>query len=107
MQRLSQAVEATLEHWVETARIDAPRPDVRGPLQEAQPARLVQVATESRQQALPAGSWWLPLDQPLALLAVVALEPDSPSSYFANRLLRGLDSAARVMKALPAPSPGK
>jgi len=36
------------------------------------------------------------LDQPLANLAVAALEPDTPSSYFANRLLPSLDAALRV-----------
>ena len=49
----------------------------------------------------PADSWYVPLDQPLAHLAVAALEPDTPSSYFANRLLPSLDSVLRV-RAPPA-----
>ncbi|MEO7160490.1 MAG: M14 family zinc carboxypeptidase [Polaromonas sp.] len=45
----------------------------------------------------PAGSYYVPLNQPLANLAIAALEPDTPSSYFANQLLDSLASAARVM----------
>lgn len=45
----------------------------------------------------PPGSYYVPLNQPLANLAIAALEPDTPSSYFANQLLDGLASAARVM----------
>lgn len=45
----------------------------------------------------PAGSYYVPLSQPLANLAMAALEPDTPSSYFSNRLLDGLADAARIM----------
>ena len=45
----------------------------------------------------PAGSYYVPLNQPLANLAIAALEPDTHSSYFANRLLDELASAARIM----------
>ncbi len=44
-----------------------------------------------------AGSYYVPLNQPLALLAVAALEPDTQNSYFANRLIESLDDTARVM----------
>ena len=45
----------------------------------------------------PAGSFYIPLNQPLANLAIAALEPDSQSSYFSNKLLEALSSTARVM----------
>ncbi|CAN5213906.1 hypothetical protein BH10PSE16_BH10PSE16_19290 [soil metagenome] len=45
----------------------------------------------------PAGSYYVPLNQPLANLAIAALEPDTQSSFFANRLLGELASVARVM----------
>lgn len=45
----------------------------------------------------PTGSYYVPLNQPLANLAMAALEPDTPNSFFANRLLDGLASTARVM----------
>ena len=45
----------------------------------------------------PVGSYYVPLNQPLANLAIAALEPDTRSSYFANRLVNELADAARVM----------
>lgn len=45
----------------------------------------------------PAGSYYIPLNQPLANLAIAALEPDSPASYFSNQLIDDLNSIARVM----------
>jgi hypothetical protein len=45
----------------------------------------------------PAGSYYVPLNQPLANLAIAALEPDTRSSYFANRLIDALASTARIM----------
>ncbi|MBS0315696.1 MAG: peptidase M14 [Proteobacteria bacterium] len=43
------------------------------------------------------GSYYVPVNQPLGSVAVAALEPDSPSSYFANHLLGDLRSTTRVM----------
>ena len=57
----------------------------------------VQVALASQPLAAPAGSYYVSLEQPLANLAIAALEPDTQNSFFANRLLRSLDDAARVM----------
>ncbi len=55
-----------------------------------------------------AGSYYVPLDQPLANLAFAALEPDSPNSYVAHRVVNALGGVARVtarpdwrMTALP------
>ncbi|MEO8013039.1 MAG: M14 family metallopeptidase [Polaromonas sp.] len=45
----------------------------------------------------PVGSYYVPLSQPLANLAIAALEPDTQSSYFANRLFSDLAGVARVM----------
>ncbi len=89
------------ERWVELSRIEAARPDVRGQVEGGAAARLVQVRTEAVPLAVPAGSWYVGLDQPLANLAVAALEPDSPSSFFANHLLPDLASAARVLQPRP------
>jgi hypothetical protein len=49
----------------------------------------------------PAGSYYVPLDQALGNLVFVALEPDSPNSYFSQALIDELSSVARVM-AQPA-----
>ena len=45
----------------------------------------------------PAGSYYISLSQPLANLAIAALEPDTPASYFSNQLIDDLSSIARVM----------
>ena len=45
----------------------------------------------------PRGSYYVPLNQPLANLVVAALEPDTPFSFFANRLIGDLQSTLRVM----------
>ena len=45
----------------------------------------------------PTGSYYVPMNQPLANLVIAALEPDTQSSYFSNQLLDNLASTARVM----------
>jgi hypothetical protein len=45
----------------------------------------------------PSGSYYVPLSQPLANLAIAALEPDNQGSYFDSRLLNDLAGVARVM----------
>jgi hypothetical protein len=45
----------------------------------------------------PAGSYYVPLDQALGNLVLVALEPDTPNSYFSQALIDELHSVARVM----------
>ena len=53
------------------------------------------------------GSFFVPLTQPMALLAVAALEPDSPSSYLAHGIIDGADSVARTttVPSIPPSSP--
>jgi hypothetical protein len=45
----------------------------------------------------PADSYYVPLDQALGNLVFVALEPDSPNSYFSQALIDELSAVARVM----------
>jgi hypothetical protein len=47
----------------------------------------------------PVGSYYIPLNQ-LANLAIAALEPDTQSSFFTNRLVDNLAGIARVMSNL-------
>jgi hypothetical protein len=90
------------EGWHELSRSESARPDVRGSVADAaNTAIAVQVDLVARAALAPAGSWYVPLDQPLANLVIAALEPDTPSSYFANRLLPTLDAVLRV-RAPPA-----
>jgi hypothetical protein len=92
------------ETWRETARASVARPDARGGVDDGLGPRLVRVITDAVPLPVPAGSWWVPLDQPLAHLVVAALEPDTPGSWFAQRVLPALASAARVM-AVPDLAP--
>jgi hypothetical protein len=46
---------------------------------------------------VPAGSYFVSLNQPLANLAVAALEPDAPGSYFAGHVIANLADSARVV----------
>lgn len=105
LQPLEPPAELALERWRPLLLTEGARPDARGTVGEAATARLVQVRTEALRETVPAGGWWLTLAQPLAHLAVAALEPDTPSSYYANHLLPALDSAARVMLPWQPPRP--
>jgi hypothetical protein len=96
MAALKRPQELEVESWIEVTRVEAARPDVLGSVRERQTARLVQVTLSARRQPVAAGGWYVTLDQPLANLVLAAMEPDSPNSFFANRLLPALDSAARV-----------
>lgn len=96
-----QRVEATGvvrgEAWHETAREAGQRQDVRGALAEGEGIVKVQVDAVPTLLDVVPGSWYVPLDQPLANLVVAALEPDTQNSYFANRLLTRLEGSARVL----------
>jgi hypothetical protein len=76
---------------------------VREPGTRAQPAAGADTALRVEVQSAPAlidasaGSYYVPLDQPLANLALAALEPDSPDSYVAHRVVDALSGIARVM----------
>ncbi|HSN32317.1 MAG TPA: peptidase M14, partial [Ideonella sp.] len=45
---------------------------------------------------MPAGSYYVPLTQPLANLAIAALEPDAPASYVAAGVIADAAQVARV-----------
>lgn len=94
VQSLKVARSVPGEAWRETARVTSG-------------GRLRQLVAElqPRQLEMPAGSFHVPLAQPLAGLAIAALEPDAPGSYFAGRVLQGLDDAARVGVPLDTAAP--
>ena len=103
VRRLAAAGELRVATWREISRTTLARPDARGGVDDGLGLRLVQAATDAASLPVPAGSWWVPLDQPLAALVTAALEPDTPDSWFAQRVLPALTSAARVM-APPQPA---
>lgn len=57
----------------------------------------VQVALVRSAIDVAAGSYYVPMNQPLASLVVAALEPDTQNSYFAHRLVDDLADTARIM----------
>jgi hypothetical protein len=98
--QLRQPASVQADVFQETARVPQPRRDVRGTIADAAPAVAVQVDLVSALLDMPAGSYYLPLTQPLANLAIAALEPDTQNSYVANRIIERSESVARV-RALP------
>jgi hypothetical protein len=97
VERFEEEAPLEAERWRETGRTETARPDVRGTAGDAG-ATIVNATVVLDRGPLSAapGSFYVPLDQPLANLAVAALEPDTQNSYFANRLLERLESGARV-----------
>jgi hypothetical protein len=95
--RLEQDGELRGEEYREIARESVQRQDVRGPMDEG-------VVVRARVQVVPAlldvkaGSYYVPLDQPLANLIIAALEPDTQNSFFANRLVSSIDRQARMLE---------
>ncbi len=85
------------ETFSATESQSAPREDVRGTVEGSAAIVRVEVAPHRAAIDVPAGSYYVPLSQPWANLAVAALEPDTQSSYFANHLLPSLADSARIM----------
>lgn len=95
--RVAESGSVLADTYTETDRSSAVREDVRGTVAGAGDIVRVQVTPTRAAIDVPAGSYYVPLSQPLANLAVAALEPDTQNSYFANRLITGLSDTARVM----------
>jgi hypothetical protein len=87
------------DSYRETSRAAAARQDVRGAMTDGAPTIKVQVSLTRGLMDAPRGSYYVPLNQPLGNLVIAALEPDTQSSFFANRVLDGLQSTVRVMTA--------
>lgn len=81
----------------ETSRAAGVRQDVRGTIADAGQIVNTEVALVRGVIDAPTGSYYVPLNQPLANLVMAALEPDTQSSYFSNQLIDNLASIARVM----------
>ncbi len=97
VQRVEENGVVRGELYTETSRELAVRQDVRGTIADGGPAVTVAVQTAPAAFDVPAGSYYVSLNQPFAHLAVAALEPDTQSSYFANHVIGRLGAVARVM----------
>ena len=99
--RVAEPGSVLAESYRETARETGNRQDVIGTIAGSGDIVRVQVSAVRSAIDAPAGSFYVPLNQPRANLAVAALEPDTQNSYFANHLIQDLGQSARVM-AVPS-----
>ncbi len=97
VRRITENGVARGETYTETAREEGARLDVRGTIADAAPLLRLQVQLVPALIDVPVGSFYVPLDQPLANLVVAALEPDTQNSYVANRIVRDLAAQVRVL----------
>ena len=98
--RVAQLTETGVmrgETYRETAREAGVREDVRGSIADAGGVLRVQVALEAALLDAPMGSYYVPLDQPLANLAIAAMEPDTQNSYVSNGIVSSVTAQARVL----------
>lgn len=82
--------------YQELSREEGKREDVRGAIADNGAVLRVKVEVTPSLLDVPAGSYYVPLDQPLANLVIAALEPDTQNSYLSNRILGDLRNLARV-----------
>jgi hypothetical protein len=86
--RLAEDASFSVERY-RLIRADESRKDDVRRNEEDTPASVVHIATvvEPARVAARGGDFYVPLDQPLANVIAAALEPETQSSYAANRLL--------------------
>jgi hypothetical protein len=99
VQRIEQLGEVRGEVYREITREVGARQDVRGVLFDAGGVVRAKVDTAPALIDVKAGGYYVPLDQPLANLAIAALEPDTQNGFYANRIISSLDAEARVTQA--------
>ena len=91
--QLEEAGEVRGEGYRETAR----QPVGNDAVHAGGPIR-IQLQTVPALLEFPAGGYYVSLEQPLAHLAIAALEPESPASFAANRVIDNVASLARVLQ---------
>ncbi len=97
--RIDEQSEMRGETYRETSRERVSRADGLGPVGDGgNNALKLAVQTEPTLIDVRAGGYYVPLDQRLANLVIAALEPDSPSSFAANRIIVSVDGEARVLQ---------
>lgn len=69
----------------------------RSAVADAPGAMRPQVETVPALLDVDVGSWYVSLEQPLAPLAIAALEPDTPSSYVTHGLVSDVTTVSRVL----------
>ena len=104
--RLDEGTTLDVGRYRVTAADEARKDDVRRN-DEDPPTSVVRITSvvEAVRVDFKAGDFYVPLDQPLANLVAAALEPETQSSYAANRLLTlpPVGNAARVLPLYRVP----
>ena len=85
------------ENYRETARELGRREDVRGSIADGGSVAKVQVELVTAFIEAPAGSYYVPLDQPLANVVIAAMEPDTQNSYLTHGIVSAVSAQARVL----------
>ena len=88
MLRLNEDAAVNVERYRVTEAQEAKKDDVRRNDEEGA-VSVVRITTATEAAIVPArtGDFYVPLDQPLANVITAALEPETQSSYAANRVL--------------------
>lgn len=92
MTRLPNPLTVSAEHYRVLSIKEKAKADVRGDNAGAGQIVTGEFAVEFATTTMPAGSFVVRLDQPLAHLAAAIMEPESPVGYVANRVIAILDS---------------
>lgn len=93
--RVAEPGNLLADTYQEQERSSNAKSDVLGPGQQS--VERVKVGLERVAIDVPEGSYYVPLNQSLANVAIAALEPDTQSSFFANHIIAGLNDVARSM----------
>jgi hypothetical protein len=102
IEQLTAPVQIRAERFRVLGSEQSRRADGRGAIDDPEGVLHITVATEAIDVNLPEGTYYVPLDQPLANLVAAALEPDSQNSFAANRLLP-LTEDRTTLRALAPP----
>jgi len=95
VQQLDEAAELRGENYRETGR--EPVAAVEGGSANAGAATRLKVQMQPALLDVVAGSYYVSLEQPLAHLAVAALEPETPASFAANGVIGAVAREARIL----------
>lgn len=93
--RVAEPGNMLADTYQEVERSSSAKNDVLGP--SSRSVARVKVQLQRIAIDVPEGSYYVPLNQPMANLAIAALEPDTQSSFFANHIITGLSDVARSM----------
>ena len=103
---VAQAARWQLEHYDLVGERGGQRQDARGVVSDGgqDGIRVFEVKTRAVQDVGGPGAFYIGLDQPMGALVAAALEPDSQSSYAANRLLDIDGGRLRRVTRTPPPA---